>query len=122
MNLQDAICGNLRLHSELVSAGMNSTQALNLIMAPLEAQNLKESLDRLTVDQLDSLVYALRENLYAVPNKKTAYKLAGIVPYRGEFNVVLTDAVLEVDTVYLDLLELPNQLTTDILKTISNIL
>lgn len=122
MKLQEAICGNLRLHSELVQAGMNSTEALNLIMAPLETKNLKESLERLTVGQLDNLVLLLRNNLYHVSGKKSAYKVAGIVPYKGELHVVLTDAILEIDNIYPDLLELPQQLTEDILKTIRQIL
>lgn len=122
MNLQSHICSNLKLHAELVHAGMNSTQALNLIMHPMEAHNLKESLERLTVDQLDKLVLLLRNNLYHVEGKKSAYKVAGIVPYKGELHVVLTDAVLEIDNLYPDLLELPQQLTQDILRTIRQIL
>lgn len=122
MTLQEAICGNLRLHSELVQAGMNSTQALNLIMAPMEVQNLKESLDRLTVNQLDELVLLLRKNLYHVSGKKSPYMVGGIASVLGEIKIVLVDCTFQIDSVELYLEELPQPLTDDILKTIKQIL
>jgi hypothetical protein len=123
MTLQQAISNSINLHTELRQAGMSSTQALNFIIVPMEEKNLKECLDRLTVDQLDRLVYTLRENLYHVGRKKkTPYQVAGIIPYKGDMYVTMVDSALGIDSLYLDLIELPQQLTDDILKTISNIL
>lgn len=121
MNLQNAICSKLKEHASLVASGIPSQQALNIISNPLRIDYLVECLDRLTIDELDSLVYLLRTKMYHFKGKKAVYMPVGLTKSKSGYLVSFTDCVLQIDSFELRIEELPDATHQDILKAIKQV-
>lgn len=122
MNLSDIIIPTLREHASLVHSGLSSQEALNIITHPMEANNLKDSLHRLTTDQATELVESLEGNLYTFTGKKAVYRITGLTQDFDGFYLWFTDCAIGIDSFSKSVEELSSYIITDLLKAINKVI
>lgn len=120
--LHDFISNDLRQHAQLVASGIPSDQALNIISYPKEINNLKESLEALSLSQIDELLLLLRRGIYLLKGKKPTFYMSGIVSTYEGLKIAFTDNVFGYQTEDVSLEELSEPRKEEILKQIRVVL
>lgn len=80
--------------------------------------NLPELIKTITVSELEEAFLVLEKRIYAFPNKKGTYKIAGIMREEKGLIFQFVDNVLQVDTFCIASQALPSIVKNDLFTTL----
>lgn len=115
--LRDFVNNTLKPHADLVASGIEPSKALEMISMPIVRSTVKSSLERLNVAQLDELISRLKLHSFELPNQFIPHYISGI-----SSKVNFSDVVMGMESVDLDIEDLPIEVLETITKTIREIL
>lgn len=120
-NINDYINGTLRQHADLVSTGIDSPTALEIVTQGLQSKHLIECLEQLKVWQAEELIEAMRKNVYSFKGHKSTYAYAGCTKYGDTYQFHFVDNVFEIDSLVFTAEELEGRIQSDLLRAIKEV-